>query len=196
MKIYLLRHGQIIDANPRQSNPCLSAKGLCQAELLGQRLQSYSLEAIYSSDLERAKQTTHIINRHTRTDIVFKSQLREIDMGEIPENGWEAFPEYYKEWQKQKSDLPYPGGETGQDVQKRAWEVIEEILDHYTQAVAVVTHGGVIMVLLSACLGLGLEKRFQFMPMANCSISTLTYDPEKQCLKVEQVNDTAHLGSE
>jgi broad specificity phosphatase PhoE len=196
MKIYLLRHGQIVDANPRQSNPSLSATGIRQAELLGQRLQSYSLEAIYSSDLERAKQTAHIINRHTCTDIMLKSQLREIDMGVVPEKGWEAFPEYYEKWQKHESDLPYPQGESGQDVQKRAWEVIEEIRTQYTQAVAVVTHGGVIMVLLSACLGLGLEKRFQFMPMANCSISTLTYDTEKQLLKVERVNDTAHLDSE
>jgi probable phosphoglycerate mutase len=196
VKIYLLRHGQTVKANLKQPDPGLSDMGIRQAELLGQRLQSYSLEAIYSSDLERAQQTARIVDRHVRTGIMLKSQLREIDMGEIPAKGWQAFPEYHAEWQKHETDLPYPNGEAGQDVQKRAWEIIEEIQARHTQAVAVVTHGGVIMVLLSACLGLGLEKRFQFMPMANCSISTLVYDTVNRRLKVEQVNDTAHLGPE
>jgi broad specificity phosphatase PhoE len=196
VKIHLLRHGQIVNANLKQADPELSDTGIRQAELLGQRLQSNSLEAIYSSDLQRAQQTTYIVNRYVHTDVVLKPQLREIDMGEIPQKGWGAFPEYYAEWQKHETDLPYPQGEAGQDVQKRAWGVVEEILTRYTQAVALVTHGGVIMVLLSACLGLGQEKRFQFMPMANCSISTLVYDAERHRLKVEQVNDTTHLGSE
>jgi probable phosphoglycerate mutase len=196
VRIHLLRHGQIVSADLKQSDPELSDTGIRQAELLGQRLQPYALEAIYSSDLQRAQQTSYIVNRHVHTDVVLKPQLREIDMGEIPQKGWGAFPEYYAEWQKHETDLPYPQGEAGQDVQKRAWGVVEEILTRYTQAVAVVTHGGVIMVLLSACLGLGQEKRFQFMPMANCSISTLVYDEERHRLKVEQVNDTAHLGSE
>ena len=68
-----------------------------------------------------------------------------------------------------------------------------EILARYDQATAVVTHGGVIMVLLSACLGLGFEKRFRFLPMANCSITTLVYDKAMQSLRVGLVNDTTHL---
>ena len=55
-------------------------------------------------------------------------------------------------------------------------EVIDEITARYHHDVAVVTHGGVIMVMISACLGLGLEKRFRFTSPANCSISTLVYD--------------------
>ncbi len=198
VKIYLLRHGQTIsrldyNVNLKQPDPGLDDTGICQAELLGRRLQAYSIEALYSSDLERAKQTAHIVNRYLHTAILLKSQLREIDMGAVPMKSWNAYPEYYAEWLKHETDLPYPEGEAGSDVQKRAWTIIEEILAQYTQAVAVVTHGGVIRVLLSACLGLELEKRFHFSPMANCSISTLVYDAAQKCLNVERVNDTAHL---
>jgi broad specificity phosphatase PhoE len=114
-------------------------------------------------------------------------------MGDLPVKGWEAYPEYHTEWLKHEADLPYPNGEAGQDVKQRAWEVIDEILAGQHQAVAVVTHGGTIMILLSACLGLGLEKRFRFSPMANCSISTLVYDETSRNLRLERVNDIAHL---
>jgi broad specificity phosphatase PhoE len=200
MKIYLLRHGQTaagLDYNLdlRLPDPKLDETGIRQAELLGKRLQRYPIEAIYSSDLERAKQTAQIINRYSETSIVLKSQLREIDMGEIPVAGWEAYAHYYAAWQKHEADLPYPGGEAGADVQKRIREVIDEITARYHHDVAVMTHGGVIMVMISACLGLGLEKRFRFTPPVNCSISTLVYDSQSGSIKVHQVNDSAHLES-
>ena len=48
------------------------------------------------------------------------------------------------------------------------------------------------MVLLSACLGMGMEKRFKFEPPTNCSISTLNYDPGDGILKVENNNIEAN----
>jgi probable phosphoglycerate mutase len=198
MKIHLLRHGQTVtqpnyNADLKVPDPELDETGIRQADVLGQRLQSYSIEAIYSSDLVRAKQTASIVNRYACTDILYKPQLREIDMGDVPLKGWEAYPEYYAEWLKHEADLPYPNGEAGQNVKQRAWEVIDEILSGRRQAVAVVTHGGVIMILLSACLGMSLEKRFRFYPVANCSISTLMFDETRQSLRVERVNDIAHF---
>lgn len=199
MRIYLLRHGQTVarldyDAALGQPNLALDDTGVRQAELLGQRLQNYRIDAIYSSDLRRAGETAQIIQRYTDADIIFRPQLREIDMGDVHVQGWKAFPEYYLEWQKHEADLPYPQGEAGADVQKRAWPVLDEIIKQHRHDVAIVTHGGVIMVLLSACIGLGLEKRFRFAPPANCSMSTLSFDSRTGILRVEQFNDTAHLG--
>lgn len=200
MRIYLLRHGQTVssldyDPEIRHPNPALDETGIQQAELLGQRLCNYGLDAIYSSDLRRARETAEIINQHTATDIMIRPQLREIDMGEVPRRGWEVFREYYIEWRKHEADLPYPQGEAGADVKARAWPLLEEITRQRTQNVAIVTHGGVIMILLSACLGVPLERRFRFAPPANCSISTLLYDPQNEMLRVEQVNETVHLGT-
>jgi len=198
MRIYLLRHGQTVnsldyDANLRHPNPALDNTGRQQAELLGQRLQDHQFEALYSSNLKRTKETAQIIGRFTGNDIVLKPQLREIDMGQIPLQGWDAFPELHTEWRKHEADLPYPQGEAGVDVYKRAWPVLDKIVERHNHDVAIVTHGGVIMILLSACIGLPLEKRFRFAPPANCSISTLLYELTDQTLRVEQVNETAHL---
>jgi hypothetical protein len=44
--------------------------------------------------------------------------------------------------QKHEADLPYPRGEAGIDVQKRAWPVLAEIVRLHSCDVAIVTHGG------------------------------------------------------
>jgi len=198
MRIYLLRHGHTIAGLHQNAvlgvpDPPLDEFVIQQAESLGQRLQHYEIDAVYSSDLKRAAETAQIICRYTHHDILYSPQLREINMGDIPVQGWKAFPDYYLEWQKHEADLPYPQGEAGADVQKRVWPLLEEIVKKHSRDVAVVTHGGVIMILLSACIGSGLEKRFRFAPPAYCSISALSYDPNDSMWRVEQFNDTAHL---
>ncbi len=199
MRIYLLRHGQTVaglhyNATLGVPDPSLDDPGIRQAESLGQRLEHHEIDAVYSSDLRRTVETAQIICRYIHHDILYSPQLREINMGDIPIQGWKAFPDYYLQWQKHEADLPYPRGEAGVDVQKRVWSLLEEIVKQHNHDVAVVTHGGVIMVLLSACVGLGLEKRFRFAPPAYCSISALSYDSESGMWRVDQFNDTAHLG--
>lgn len=198
MNIYLIRHGQTVSGlnfneGMQCPDPALDEMGKEQAILLGQRMQRFAIRTIYSSDLERTRQTAQILNRFTYARVVPRPELREINMGEIWLKGWQAFPEFSEEWSKHEADLPYPRGECGADVMRRIQPVIDDILAGVDENVAIVTHGGVIMVLLSAILGMSQEKRFQFAPVANCSISTLIYDREHDSLKVSQVNDIAHL---
>ncbi len=72
MRIHLLRHGQTTpepyyDVALGMPNPPLDETGFRQADLLGQRLQTYDLAALYSSDLRRAVETTRILQRHKLT---------------------------------------------------------------------------------------------------------------------------------
>ena len=61
MNIYLIRHGR---QNSRLCNVDveLSKEGREQADLLGKRLEKYDIDAVYSSQLNRAKETADIIN--------------------------------------------------------------------------------------------------------------------------------------
>ena len=60
-KIYLIRHGET-EANKtfqfqgHIDNP-LNSKGLCQAAALGQHYENIVLDEIYSSSMQRARQT-------------------------------------------------------------------------------------------------------------------------------------------
>ena len=103
-------------------------------------------------------------------------------------------PGVYDEWARHCTDLPYPGGECGQDVINRAMPLLDEILERCEERVAVVSHGGTIRSLLCAVLEIPQERRFFFgAPLDNCSLSVLRWDPAAGRFAVHTVNDAAHL---
>ncbi|MGE5630196.1 MAG: histidine phosphatase family protein [Caulobacteraceae bacterium] len=147
MNIYLLRHGQTnlnrYGKYQGSVDKDINDLGIRQAELLGRRIKEYNIEAIYSSDLKRVIQTSEIINKYINTGIVVREELREIDMGEWDtlslEERYINHKNYANEWAKHTENLPYPKGECGADVYKRASIVIDEILGKGYNKVAVVT---------------------------------------------------------
>lgn len=200
MKIFLLRHGQtnlnrdgkyqgIVDKD-------LNEFGRKQAKLLGERLKKYNIDIIYSSNLKRVKETSEIINNYIMTEIIIKEEFREINMGAWDtltiEDRYITHGDYAKEWAKHLEDLPYPDGECGSDVCKRAIKVIDEIKKQQYKNVAIVSSGGTIAILLSEFLGLDQQKRFN-MVIDNCSISIVEYDNVYNNITVKCINDTGHL---
>jgi broad specificity phosphatase PhoE len=203
MKLYLIRHGQQKqnwgdDPAMDMPDPELSTLGCQQAELLAYRLAEKNISAIYTSDLKRAVQTAEIVNHHLGLTIQQEPDLREIDMGEVPRKGWNQiaieFPSFYQQFQAHSSDIAYPGGESGFDVQLRVLPVIQEIVasNPVESNLAIVCHGGVIMVLLAAILEMPQERRFRFR-IDHCSISILEYDSIQRSFQILSVNDAAHL---
>jgi len=203
IKLYLLRHGQQendLAYNPRKRRPDpeLSNLGREQANLLGKRLTKHGISAIYTSDLKRAVQTADIVNHHLSLPLEMKSALREIDMGLVSIKGWDRIsvenPDFYQEFQQHHSDIAYPEGESGSDVRQRAMPAIEDIVARHPPEsnLAIVCHGGVILVLLTAILRMPQEQRFWFQ-IDHCSISIVKYDSECQSFRILSVNDTAHL---
>ena len=59
MKFYLVRHGSQISPLCND-NTDLSKNGILEIQKLGQRLSSYSIDVIYSSQLKRAIQSAEI----------------------------------------------------------------------------------------------------------------------------------------
>lgn len=66
--IYLVRHGQTVrNIEHRiqgQTDVSLNAAGRAQAVELSEKLSSFNIQKIISSDLSRAKETAEIINRN------------------------------------------------------------------------------------------------------------------------------------
>jgi broad specificity phosphatase PhoE len=86
IRLYLVRHCDV--ANPHGvlygylPGFGLSAKGLAQAESLGQRLRGQPVRVIRTSPLERARQTTSIIARHLdNPEVVVDDDLVEARFG-------------------------------------------------------------------------------------------------------------------
>lgn len=200
LNIYLVRHGET-DHNrglllQGVNDIELNESGLVQAKLVGKRLERYEIQRIYCSDLLRAVKTAEIIAGGTGGKIVTDPLLREIDMGKWEGADWEQirlrYPQYYLEWSKHLIDMPYPGGESGKDVYNRVQRSLKSIVTSGLKNVVVVTHGGVIKVLISTFLEMGLEKRF-LVSIDNCSISWIQYNETSNNFNVQCVNDKAHL---
>jgi alpha-ribazole phosphatase len=200
INIYLVRHGQT-DHNKGLklqgvTDIELNETGLIQAVSVAKRIAEYSIQKIYSSDYKRAIQTAKKIEKYTGAEVIVNSSLREIDMGEWEGADWDRIkrlhPEYYSEWSKHIIDMPYPGGESGGDVLKRIDTFITELVNSHYKNVAIVTHGGVIKVLLSSLLGMGQEKRFR-LDIDNCSLSLVTYNRSIEEFQIHCINDTSHL---
>lgn len=197
MNIYLIRHGRQ-SSSLCNVNVGLAHEGYLQAELLGKRLTSYHIDALYSSHLIRAVETAEVINQYLNQQHIISEDICEISFGELEGNTdeyiYNNFKDFKSEQMKLIEDIPYPGGECGADVYKRAMRTIEEILKSGKQNIAVVTHGGVIRSLLAGILGLDMSKKLLFgVSLENSSITQLFYDEKCNRFYLQRFNDYAHL---
>lgn len=197
MNIYLIRHGRQ-DSDLCNVNVGLHTIGKQQAGLLGRRFKRYDIDALYSSDLLRAIETAEILNQSLGVGHVIKKELREISFGEM-EGKTEAyihehFAAFKTEQDKLEEDLPFPGGESGEDVCKRGYPVLLDIAKSGCNNVVVVTHGTMIRSLLAKIVGTETAKRFLFAKsLENCSITELRYSKGIDRFYLHRFNDYAHL---
>lgn len=197
MNIYLIRHA-------RQSstlcnvNVDLSQHGRDQADLLGRRLKNYKIDTLYSSHLIRAIETAQIVNKYLKVEHKIREDIREISFGDLEgysdEYNKEHFGDFLRERASLENDIPFPNGESGQDVFIRAKRVMDEIVKSKAKNVAVVTHGGTIRSLLAGLLGMDQSKKLLFaVSLENCSITQLIYNEENKTFYLQRFNDYAHL---
>lgn len=195
--IYLIRHGR---QNSRLCNVNveLSGEGRIQAGLLRDRMKHYNIDALYCSNLIRARQTAEIINEALELPLEVREGIKEISFGLLEGNSdeynEEHFRDFYEEQYGLHTDIPYPEGENGTDVFERAMPVLREIAQSGKKNIAVVTHGGTIRALLAGMIGKNEAERFLFaVSLENTSITQLIYKEEDGRFYLERFNDCAHL---
>ncbi|MCZ7567273.1 MAG: histidine phosphatase family protein [Ardenticatenaceae bacterium] len=147
--LYLIRHGEtpwnLEGRYQGQLNPPLTTCGRQQARAAAERLAPVGFDAIYSSDLARARQTAEALAELTGLPVQLDSRLREIHQGE-----WQGvlideirarWPQEIQGWERDPWRYPPPGGECLEDVQTRLFEAVDEIVVRHPQGtVAVFTH--------------------------------------------------------
>lgn len=205
MDIIFIRHGEKFEGLGEYYNDVkkypdgpLTELGVKQAEALGQRLVNSKVDMIYCSDLKRTVQTAEIINKYVKSSIKIREELREIHMGKFHTQDEAVIkaenPDFWSIWSSHSHDIPYPEGESGHDVRMRVLKVINEIINQDYNRVLVVTHGGVIKVMVSHFLGLGMEKRFKIgAPPEHCGMTVVKYQREDNEFYVHTLNDAAHI---
>lgn len=169
-RVYLIRHGEVVDAGPKRYNGHrdvdLSQNGSIQMEQMAQRLTAYPVVAIYCSDLIRTSKGAMILAKPKNLPVYTRPSLREKSFG-----AWEGltyeeaaarFPEDWKQWLVDPASSRPPGGETFQEVEQRILQELSLILkDHQGQEVVILSHGGTNRVILCHALRLDLKHIFR-----------------------------------
>ncbi|MBN1218692.1 MAG: histidine phosphatase family protein [Anaerolineae bacterium] len=147
--IYMVRHGQtpwnVGGRYQGQLDPPLTEKGRQQARTTATRLASLGFDAIYSSDLARARQTAEALADVTGLPIHLDPRLREIHQGE-----WQGvligdirarWPGEIEGWETDPWHHHPPGGERLEELQARLLAAINDIVATWPQGkVAVFSH--------------------------------------------------------
>ena len=148
--LLLVRHGETDwNADGRlqgQTDRPLSDFGRRQARQLAEELADEELEAIYASDLSRARETAEIVAERLELPVVLDPDLREKDWGT-----WEGLTGVER-------DRVEFVGEPTEAHQERILRALRRISERHPGdgRVLVVTHGGSIRRVQTAALGWAL----------------------------------------
>jgi broad specificity phosphatase PhoE len=202
--VLLLRHGQT-DANAmgilqgHQPTP-LNALGLLQAQRLAEGIgrRMPKVTAIVSSDLRRAVQTTQPVAAACGLAPVYDADWRERAFGTFEGRSVGE----RETWRAAHGDSDPPGAEPMAAFNARVRRALESLPDRFPghQAVAVVTHGGPVGILLRMLADgtlpvTGAGDAPEVVRAGNCSIMELIRERTTNSVawRVACVNDVRHL---
>jgi 2,3-bisphosphoglycerate-dependent phosphoglycerate mutase len=115
----------------------LSERGRALAKELGRRRRGDVVDAIFSSDLQRAVETVVIAFSGVRTPIYFDPRLRECNYGDW--NGSQVTNLLGR--RRQFITTPYPNGQSYQDVARTMAEFLSEVLRNWAgRSILVIGH--------------------------------------------------------
>ena len=174
----------------------LNQRGEQQAEKLAERLATWPLRAVYSSPLERSRQTAAAIAHPHGIPVSISEGINEVDFGEWSGKELKKLAET-PEWelvQAHASAMRFPGGESIREMQNRAVDEVERLAAaHKEETIALVSHADVIKCIAAHYLGMHLDL-FQRLVTSPASLTVLRFTPRGA--RVVTLNDTSHLQDE
>ena len=161
-RIWLVRHGEPAGVRGRcygKLDIGLSEAGRVQMERTAARLQSEELDAIYTSPRVRTEESARALAALHERECRQDARLREIDFGDFEGLTYDEisvrYPDLYRQWMESPTEVQFPNGESFAAMRVRVLASFEAIrARHEGRTVAIVTHGGVIRIVLAWALQL------------------------------------------
>lgn len=184
--LYLVRHGEHLDAEHGLEDGPLSPRGRRQAELLADRLSGVPLDAVWHSPLERAAETARTVAERLPAVTPEASSLL-FDC--IPTGPAPGMPSAYE---------PFFGAVTEADIdagRAQMADAVSEFLAHRSDAhELLITHNFVISWFVREVLE-APEWRWMTINQAHCGLTVLAQRPGRPWTLVSH-NDLSHLPME
>lgn len=241
VRIILVRHGRTAwNVDPRAEGTSsmsqgrrfrgtidlpLAAQGIEQAHATARRLAELSLEAIYSSPLQRALHTAQIIASHHNLEVQVLTGLGSMDYGawagRLDSEVAEKWPTLFARWCQEPFGVEIPDGESAADLRTRAVDVVYHLLPPHSDGTGpsaperatrrrsgtggssgtdklsrIVLVTHQIVTKSLVCALAGLPGEAYWQVRQDlCNLTQFDYEPESGTFTLRGLNDTCHLGS-
>jgi len=194
---HLVRHGEHVLAGRvlagRTPGVGLSERGRAEIAAVAERFAGEDIAALYSSPLQRTKETAEILSARLDLPVGYREDVIELDFGEWTglsfdqvraHQGWES-------WRVCRSITAVPGGESMRQVQERA---VGALLDlhraHHNGTLIIVSHGDVIRAAVLFALGMPIDS-YSRLEIGLASTSTIRIDDAG--IRVSVLNERPRL---
>jgi broad specificity phosphatase PhoE len=185
--LLLARHGESDWNRARRwqgfADRPLTDRGREQAAALAERLADIALDAVYASDLQRARDTAEAVARAQGLEAIQLRELREVDVGSwsglTREEAEARFPDGFRRWQN--GGTGWDDGETYDRMSERVVAAVNRIAaERAGGRVLVVSHGGPIRAIHAAALELKVEAYRRIRPVEpNARLSAVCVEDGK-----------------
>lgn len=201
VKVVFIRHGQtewnVAGRYQGQSDVALSKQGIEQAKKLAENFPVAAIDAVYSSDLKRARVTAEKVAEKFGLLVQTDPAFRELSFGDWEGLTYEqiagSWADAMENFFKRPDILQIPHGESFLAVHQRAMKRLRELLEkHEGQTIALVAHGAVLRTMLADALHMPLRYLWSIRQF-NTAVNIVRYDAGENPT-VELLNSTAHLG--
>ncbi|MEM7016361.1 MAG: histidine phosphatase family protein [Pseudomonadota bacterium] len=200
-KLIMVRHGEtewnLAGKMQGYLDSPLTETGLAQAKAAAKRLRFEQLDAIYSSDLGRARKTAKCIAKAREQVVQTHEGLREKSLGVLQgltrSEMEQRHPESFQAWKQSDYYWTPPEGESQASFTERCMITLEDLHRRHTnQTLALVTHGGFIAAVFRKILNLDWKDSRRRFSVLNASLNTFVYKDDNW--QLETWGDISHLG--
>lgn len=180
--VLFVRHGQTATTGAslpgRAAGLHLSEEGVAQAEAAARRISALdSVAAVYSSPMERTRETARPIARARKLRVRQSQGLIECDFGTWTGKKLDDLrktPEW-KQVQSYPSGFRFPRGESFAEMQSRALDAVHNLVAaHPNETIVAVSHADVIKAIVASATGTHLDL-FQRIVVSPCSVTAILY---------------------
>ncbi len=205
MEILLIRHGETAWNRERRMQGHidipLNQAGQRQARALGAALAAERPDAIWSSDLQRARDTAQAVADGHGMTVHLDASLRERCYGAFEGMTYqeigERYPQAMGQWKARSPHARFPGGErdaeTLHEFHQRCVAAVTGIARRQQgRKLVLVTHGGVLDSMYREATGMAIDAERHF-GIVNAAINRLRWDGDRWFLL--QWADDAHLAA-
>jgi broad specificity phosphatase PhoE len=192
--LYLIRHGTNDFVGKtlvgRMPGVHLNEAGWEQANVLADRLQNEPIHQIFSSPLERCRETAAPIAAARQLEVQVLDALTEVEFGTWTGLDFASLEgvELWKQWNAFRTGVRIPNGETILEVQGRMLGAIDALRRSFAgQGIAIVSHGDPLRAAICFWLGMPLDfiQRVEISPASVSVVEIDDWGLKVRCLNAQ-----------